>query len=236
MSSWTFKPPWWATIATLILVPSLCGLGVWQLQRGAAKVALQERYEQAQRAEPREVTAGSVAYPEQIERARARGRFDSGRQLLLDNQSHDGKPGYHVLTPLILPEAGVVIVDRGWIPRPAAGQLPDLRVSDDEIEVQGLWRTFIAPPMRLEVDNCAEQTWPRLVQFPTFADLRCLYGEFVADGLLLMDATVPNGYVREWQKGAELSPTKNYGYAAQWFAFALTLLGIFIKLNLRRSP
>lgn len=234
MSSWTFKPPWWATAAVAILVPCLCGLGVWQLQRGAAKRELQALYEQAQQAAPRNVTAGTVAYPGEFYRVAVRGRFDTGRQLLLDNQSHDGKPGYHVLTPLILPDGGILIVDRGWIPLPRGGQ-PDLRIDGEEVEVQGLWRTFFAPPMRLEVDNCSAQPWPRVVQYPTFADLRCLYGEFVGDGLILMDPGTPNGYVRQWNRGEELSPTKNYGYAAQWFAFALTLLGIYIKLNLRRK-
>lgn len=235
MSSWTFKPPWWATLGTLGAVAGMSALGYWQLQRGYDKAELQSRYAQADSRPVRNISAGSVADAEIIERARLRGRYDGTRQLLLDNQSHNRKPGYHVVTPLLMSDGSVAIVDRGWIPLPQPGQLPDLSVPEGEVEIDALWRTFPMPAMRLQVDNCAGQDWPRIVQYPTIVELRCLYGEFVAEGLLLLDPAVPGGYVREWDRGAELSPTKNYGYAAQWFAFALTLLGIFIKLNLRRS-
>ncbi len=213
----------------------MAAAGIWQLQRGFAKEELQAQYTAAQASTPRDVTAGSMSYPGQIERASVRGRFDGNRQLLLDNQSHDGRPGYHVLTPLLLLDGGIAIVDRGWIPRPGGSELPNLQVTGDEIQVQGLWRTLPAPAMRLEVDNCADKPWPRLVQFPTIEDLHCLYGEYVAEGILLMDPDMADGYVRQWDRGDSLSPTKNFGYAAQWFAFALTLLGIYIKLNLRRK-
>src|SRR3546814_6637006 len=82
------------------------------------------------------------------------------------------------------------------------------------------------PGLRLKTDNCATLPWPRTVQFPTLDDLRCLYGEYIAPGLLLMDPGEPNGFVRDWQTAPELNPVKHYGYAGQWFAFTLTLLVI----------
>ncbi len=237
MTSWTFKPPWWATLLVLVLAPVMAALGFWQLERGFAKAELQARYAEAGDRDPRDLTAGSVADSMMIERARVRGRYDGQRQLLLDNQSHHGRPGYHVLTPLLRPEGGMILVDRGWIPLPTSGAAADMSVpSEEEVEVEGYWRTLPVPGMRLESQNCdGNMRWPRLVQYPTFADLRCLYGDFVADGLLLLDATLPNGYTRDWQGAPELSPDKNYGYAVQWFAFALTLLAIYIKLNFRRK-
>lgn len=235
MSSWTFKPPWWATLATIVIAAGMCALGYWQLQRGYDKVELQSRYVQAESRPVRNISAGSVADAAIIERARVQGRYDGTRQLLLDNQSHNRKPGYHVLTPLLMNDGSVAIVDRGWVPLSQLGQSPAFAVPEDEVEIEALWRTLPMPAMRLEVNNCAGQGWPRIVQYPTIVELRCLYGEFVAEGLLLLDPAVPGGFVRDWNRGAELSPTKNYAYAAQWFAFALTLIGIFVKLNLRRS-
>ena len=70
-------------------------------------------------------------------------------------------------------------------------------------------------------------------QYPKVDDLHCLYGDFVAQGLMLMDADAADGFVRAWQTAPELQPAKHYGYAAQWFAFTLTLIGIFIKLSFR---
>lgn len=236
MSSWSFKPPWWATLSTLVLVACLCGLGTWQLQRGWAKQALLEHYEGAAEADARVLDGDSKGTPAQVERARTQGRYDASRQMLLDNQSHGGRPGYHVVTPLVLADGARIMVDRGWIARADIDNAMADAVPQGDIEVDGLWRALPAPAMRLKVDNCMAGSWPRIVQYPTASELRCLLEAPVADGLLLLSADAPGGYVRQWQESAELTPAKNYGYAAQWFAFALTLFGIYLKLNLRRTP
>src|SRR3546814_21198769 len=79
----------------------MIALGVWQLQRGFAKQKLLDRYHQASSVAPVPFSAGHVAREDEIERAVARGHFDNSRQLLLDNQSHNDTPGYHVWTPLV---------------------------------------------------------------------------------------------------------------------------------------
>lgn len=236
MSSWSFKPPWWATLSTLVLMACLCGLGTWQLQRGWDKQALLEHYQGAAGASAQPLGADSRGIPAQVARARAQGRYDTSRQMLLDNQSHGGRPGYHVLTPLVLSDGARVIVNRGWIPRAGIDHAMADAVPQTDTEVEGLWRALPAPAMRLSVDNCEPGSWPRIVQYPTAAELRCLLEAPVADGLLLLSADAPAGYIRQWQASAELTPAKNYSYAAQWFAFALTLFAIYLKLNLRRTP
>ncbi|NGY05077.1 SURF1 family protein [Solimonas terrae] len=228
-----FRPAWWAVIVVALLSALMIGLGVWQLQRGFAKQALLDRYQQASVQDAVPITAGHVARENEIERAYVRGRFDTARQLLLDNQSHDGVPGYHVWTPLVQDDGSTVIVDRGWISHDTA-QLPDvLAAPDARVEIHGFWRTPPVPGMRLKTDNCAALPWPRTVEYPTLADLQCVYGQFVAPGILLMDPAESDGYVRDWQTAPELNPTKHYGYAGQWFAFTLTLLVIFIKMSFR---
>lgn len=221
------------------MVPLLCAamiaLGIWQLERGFAKQAILDRYVDAgqQTAEP--IDATRVARADQIVRGEVRGHFDGGRQLLLDNQSHDGQPGYHVWTPLQQDDGSIVVVDRGWVPH-LAGQQPEaLKVAGTSRSVTGFWHSLPVPGMRLATDNCAPRPWPRPVAFPTVDDLRCLYGPKVAAGILLMDAAEADGYVRQWQTTPELNPAMHYGYAGQWFAFTLTLLVIFLKMSFR-SP
>jgi surfeit locus 1 family protein len=231
-----FRPRWWAVALVLALVAVMVSMGFWQLDRGEAKAELLQRYESAAAKPLREITAGAWAEPGEVERAQARGIFDADRQLLLDNQSHERKPGYRVWTPLQLEHGGTLLVDRGWVP--AGGDRsrpPDLPAPGGQVTVSGYWRTVPEPGLRLEVDNCAPGPWPRIVQYPTVDELRCLYGEFVPGGLLLMDADVPGGFVREWTTGAELSPSKHYAYAAQWFAFAAVLVVLFIIFSFRRK-
>ncbi|NKF22212.1 SURF1 family protein [Solimonas marina] len=231
-----FRPPRWALIATPLACAAMVVLGIWQLDRGFEKQAILDRYAHAGAQAPAVLTAASVARPEAIVRAEVHGHFDAGRQLLLDNQGHDGQPGYHVWTPLQQDDGSTVVVDRGWIPHDAAQDAEALLPPGGMRSVDGYWRTPPVPGLRLAVDNCAAAPWPRIVQFPTIDDLRCLYGSTVAAGVLLMAPNAPGGYVRDWQTTPELNPALHYGYAGQWFAFTLTLLVIFIKLSFREPP
>ncbi len=236
MAKRSFRPPWWSTVLVVGLSALMISLGTWQVHRGQAKAELMSRYLAASTQAPREITSGAYAEPGLIERGRTAGQFDVEHQLLLDNQSHDGVPGYRVWTPLVLPQGGIAVVDRGWIP--AGGdrsQKPEIPAPSGDVAVMGYWRELPRPGMRLEVDNCVEAPWPRIVQYPTVDEFRCIYGEFVAGGILLMDRDIPGGFTRDWTTAPEMSPTKHYGYAAQWFAFTLTLIVIFIVMNLKRK-
>ena len=99
----------------------------------------------------------------------------------------------------------------------------------------GYWRALPEPALRLDIDNCAPGDWPRVVSYPTLEDLECVLEGEVLPGLLLMDATLADGYVREWTMPNPLPPSRHYGYAAQWFALAATLFFLFFKLNLKHS-
>lgn len=236
MGDKAFRPKWWAITLVAVLSGVMISLGLWQVERGQAKAELLERFESAGGRPAREVTAGAWAEPGVIELAHVRGTFDGSRQLLLDNQGRNRTPGYRVWTPLQLEFGGIVVVDRGWIPANGDRRvLPDLPVPEGTLSFSGFWRTTPEPGMRLQVDNCAGEGWPRIVQYPTVDELRCLYGEFVANGVLLMNAEAPGGFVREWTSGPELVPTKHYGYAAQWFAFTAVLIGLFIRFSFVRK-
>lgn len=233
MTRRNFRPAWWALIVVPLLCAGMVALGIWQLERGFAKQAILDRYAHADRQSATVISSAMVAQSDQITRGVVQGHYDGTHQLLLDNQSHDGQPGYRVWTPLKQDDGSVVIVDRGWIPHRAAQHEALLAAPETAVAVTGFWRTLPVPGMRLAADNCAVRPWPRTVEFPTVDDLRCLYGDHVAAGVLLMDAQEPGGYVRQWQTTPELNPAMHYGYAGQWFAFTLTLLVISIKMSFR---
>lgn len=226
----SLRPPLWAWIVTVPLFALLCGLGRWQVQRGLEKAALQAQFLEAG---THQAVAFDPALPSQTHVV-ARGIYDAEHQLLLDNQSRHSQPGYEVLTPLRLASGGVIIVNRGWLKAsPDRRQLPLLPVATDAREVRGIWRGLAQPGLRLKTSNCAANGWPRLVEYPTVGDLKCLLGESALDGQLLLDPEQPDGLVREWNPAGEFPPIRHYAYAAQWFALALTLLVLFIKFNLK---
>lgn len=237
---WSFRPPWWAWLGLAAGCAVTIHLGFWQLRRGHAREAMLADYLAAQAAEPQALDGQAAPPPEgEARSAKASGSW-LDRSLLLDNQVHDQRAGYEVLTPLRLVSGGIVLVDRGWLPRSADGKsLPTVAIAEQPAAPRGLWRALPQPALRLATANCdaAATTWPRITEYPTAEDLACLYGEPVANGLLLLAADQPDGFLREWTTvDSRFPPTRNYGYAAQWFAFAATLLVLFIKLNLKRRP
>jgi surfeit locus 1 family protein len=237
LSRLRFRPPWWAWLGFVPMSALLLGLGSWQLQRGLIKTQLQALMDASMQQAAGVLDAGSPAAGDGLApHLAASGHYDSARQLLLDNQGHEGAPGYHVWTPLRLDDGALVIVDRGWVPQNGdRSKLPAVAVEQLPRRVSGLWRPLPRPGMRLDGETCPQGPWPRVVQYPRPEDLRCLYAEAPLAGLLLLDPATADGYVRDWRVNASVPPQRHYAYAAQWYAFAATLLFFFVKLNLRRS-
>src|SRR6202034_3263269 len=88
---------------------------------------------------------------------RLQGSYDGAHQFLLDNMSHNGQPGYEVLTPLRLNDGRIVVVNRGFVPLTASRrQLPDVRIDVtapqtptgrlDDLPVAGIAPGHVAPP------------------------------------------------------------------------------------------
>lgn len=235
---WQFRPPLWAWLGLLPLLALLLTLGTWQLQRGQQKLALQATLDGALTRPAEPLHRDDPAPAEQGGRhVTAQGRYLDARQLLLDNEGHEGRPGYHVLTPLQLDDGTLVLVNRGWVPQDGdRRRLPTVEVGGEPRRVDGLWRPLPTPGLRLAVDNCGGTGWPRVVQYPQAADLRCLLGDAVLPGVLLLSPQAADGYVRDWRVSAGFPPERHYAYAAQWYAFAATLLFLFVKLNLKKIP
>jgi cytochrome oxidase assembly protein ShyY1 len=218
----------------MALLALLLSLGSWQLRRGLDKQALMQSMDAAAQAQPERLSSSSPVPAADEELARhieLTGRFDPSRQLLLDNQSFDGRPGYHVWT-LLQTGGSRLLVDRGWIPQPVdRARPPELAVDADLRTVSGLWRPLPRPALRMGGDACPADDWPRIAQYPRLTDLECLYGGAISDGVLLLDPDAADGYRRRWSVGAEIPPSRHYGYAAQWYALAVTLLVLFVRTN-----
>lgn len=235
--AYRFHPPLWSILLTVLFGALFVSLGVWQLHRGQSKQVLQSEFMSADARAVLRLDAGTPAPdPLSTVRATASGKFDPQRQLLLDNQTRERVPGYHVWTPLSLAGGGGwLVVDRGWVAAsPDRRVLPSIAVSADAREVSGYWRPLPQPGFKLATDPCNSTGFPRVLSYPTREQLACVLGAPIADGVLLLDPAAPEGYAREWSLPNPVPPSRHYAYSAQWFAFAATLLFLFIKLNLSK--
>lgn len=219
------------TLVALPLLVLLVWLGQWQLQRAGEKQALLDAYANSSR---RSVTLPSTpaAAPRFLQVAVA-GHYLSGRQVLLDNQIHNGQAGYRVLTPLLLADGSTLMVDRGWVPLPgnARDVLPNVSVPAVQRIVRGRLDLFRAAAFAVPVASGAPSHAdgpPQVLNYPDAATVESAIGLPVYPRVLLLAPTAPDGFLRVDAPTVSFGPERHLGYAIQWFGLSLTLLVLWV--------
>ncbi|WP_420427583.1 SURF1 family protein [Algiphilus sp.] len=229
-----FRPPLWAWVLTPAVMAVMVSLGFWQLDRAAEKQQLQADFHAAMQQAPQAMPVPAPAATTAPAHVVVRGRFLQEKQFLLDSQIQDGQAGVRVWTALQRDEGGIILVDRGWIEDPGRDTATQWPIDGAERDVQGLWRPLPAAGLSVSNRVCAENGPPTpRVQYPTHAQLTCAFEGRLADGLLLLHPAEPDGFQRDWAPDY-LRPEVHWGYAVQWFAFAIALLVIFIVVNWKK--
>jgi surfeit locus 1 family protein len=205
-------------------------LGVWQLDRAAQKIALQQALDErralpalAPAALARDATQAALQFNRHI---RLEGHWLAAATVYLDNRQMNDRPGFFAVTPLMLDDGTAVLVQRGWLPRDPAdrrhivvGPPPRGRVA-----VQGL----IAPrPGRLyEFSGVASGPIRQNLDIAAFAH---------ETGLPLRPLTLvqedgpetpADGLLRLWPRPAA-DVQMHYGYAFQWFSLSALIIGLY---------
>ena len=211
-------------VAMLML---LLHLGFWQLERAEYKEALARAFEANARqapAPPRAILAGQPPDAWRYRRASTRGVFDPERQYLLDNRTHAGRAGYHVLTVLRTADASV-LVNRGWVEANAdRSRLPDVSVTGAPSVVHG---RLAQPPragLLLGESGYAASSWPKVVQTVDLERMRRQLGEPLLPALLLLEPSHEACYACDWEPVERMGAQRHRGYAVQWFSLAAALV------------
>lgn len=234
-STYTFRPAWWAVLLTLLLAGVMVAAGVWQYGRGVQKQAMQADRVLAASASAQDLRMAVAPPPRgQSRRVVAQGVYLADLSVRLDNQPSNRRPGVHAWTPFQLSDGRRLVVDRGWLPLGAALTAPPV----GEQAIEGHWKQIPQPGLRMgqPADACVAPR-PTLVNYPDLSQMRCLFGDTTLDGILELDAKLPGGFERDWAAAGvnEVPPSRHFGYAAQWWLFAATLIALFIKINLKKE-
>ncbi len=239
LAGFAFKPALVPSIATVLILPGLLALGFWQLDRARQKTALLDAFHMTASQPPASVTEVRLADPAaRYRKVTATGRYLGERQILLDNQIAEGKPGYHVYTPFELTTGGgAILVNRGWIPLGESRQrIPDIAVPATSTSITGRLSQPANPGLRLGSAEMSPDQGPMVLQYIDYEDLAAMLGYPLAPAVLLLSPEQPHGYRRNWRPHfASMGPEKHRGYAVQWFALAAALGIIYIAANLRRQ-
>jgi surfeit locus 1 family protein len=239
IGAYRFRPALIPTLVTVLLLPMLVGLGVWQLDRAEQKREILASLEAGEQAPPVMLNARQPPY-EQVRHRKvvAVGQYDPGHQFLLENQVRGGQVGYQVLTPLRLAGAGyAVLVDRGWVPADTDRRhLPKLDVDPASRQVSGTVDLGPSVGMRLGAPAEPGDHWPRRLQYLEYGFIAGQLPYPALPYLIRLDSAQADGYLRDWQPVPAMGPATHLGYAFQWFALAVALLTIFVFVNLKREP
>jgi surfeit locus 1 family protein len=230
-----------AAVAAMLVTASL---GRWQLSRAAEKETLQAKLDARGSLPPVDgkalLAASAVADGDTqalVHRAVVlEGQWLPAHTIYLDNRQMQGRPGFFVVTPLqLLGEAGVVLVQRGWVPRNFQDrtQLPQVQTPDGMVRVQG--RVALAPSRLYEFrGGDSAQGSSRIRQNLDLAAFRTETSLALADFTVLQTGkadAMGEGLQRDWPVvGAGVD--KHYGYAFQWFGLSglIALLYVWFQI------
>jgi len=239
----------WIVLAAAVLGAALTArLGVWQLDRASQKVALQAQItERAQR--PALPAADIARDPQQAEAQSQRvtavtGRWLPAATVFLDNRTMDGRTGFFVVTPLLLPSGEALLVQRGWVPRDLRDRtlLPTVPTDTGEVHLQGRLAPWPSPLMALgeatggtirqNLDRDAYAHEFKLQLLPATLQLTAA-PQATAPSSSSPPSPVDDGLLRHWWVPTA-DVQKHYGYAVQWFALSALIAGLYVWFQLLR--
>ena len=198
-------------------------LGIWQIERAANKEGLLQDFNSEQESPPTRLTSQSPNWS----RVFVDGVFDSSRQILIDNQVHNGKVGYKIFTPFRFDDNKIVLVDRGWIGQgQSRSDLPQLNILEKKSRIIA---TVTSPEQGvLAGSELLTNEWPRVSQSKAVEVIALAFNEPILDIVLVLDPG--SSQITEFIqiKPFAITPVKHYGYAMQWFTMSIVLLGMFL--------
>lgn len=237
IGSKTFKPALIPTIVFLLILPVLLRLGFWQLDRAEEKRELIELFKQQNELGPLVISdLPEIDAKLNYRKAQVEGKYNSEKQVFIDNKIHHGKTGVYVMTPFKLKNSEYsVLVNRGWVPMVIdRSALPEIKTPKNNLILNGKIKILSKKPFMVGEKFQSNQGWPALMQWVNVADIEEKSGLKLLPYIFLLDEKEQSGYIRNW-KPVVMQPEKSTSYAVQWFALALALSIIYIVVNLKES-
>ena len=226
-----FNPGKRITIFFVFFAFLFFSLGLWQIERGQAKTNLLDDFEKKILEKPSNINQKSQKW----DRVYVEGKWDSSKQILIDNVIRRGIAGYKVLTPLRMKETDqLILVDRGWIKQNTfRDQLPDIKLIQIDEVVSGILEI---PELGLVLsDDLVSKEWPKISQTKNLGVIKNEYDENIFPMILLADPTLKNSLEYIKITPTNMTPIKHYGYSAQWFLMFIVLCFMYVWYGYKRN-
>lgn len=239
-----FRFEWRISMATAIFLPLMLLLGFWQLHRADENRALLLEAEHRHRQSPKDVDTlpyDRISADLQTDMhvhwkylpVKVTGSWQN-KYFLLENQTNQGRNGYHVLGVIRTGSGRLLLVNRGWVPAPLSRtELP--KVPDPAIGKIELAEVYFSPELNMDQDIYAESGWPKRIGIAHLPVLSREFGEVLEPFVLRLQKGSPSALVVDWLV-VNIAPEKNIAYAIQWFAMSLALAILYVVFSFRIAP
>ncbi|MGB1334260.1 MAG: SURF1 family protein, partial [Porticoccaceae bacterium] len=150
-------------VFSLLMMPLLLSLGMWQLERGEEKQQIVDHHKYNHQLppiiSPNQLTTGEN---HQYRLAWIRGAVDNQRVIILDNKVRNGRPGYEILQPVTVSGLSEkLLINRGWIAASLDRDiLPVIPPVDDNVQLRGYLYQALKGGYRLDDGIRQVQQWP----------------------------------------------------------------------------
>ena len=226
-----FNPGIRITIFFVFFAILFFSLGFWQIERGQAKTTILAEFEDNLSKTPTYLNQESKRW----DRVYVKGKWDSSKQILVDNVINRGIVGYKVLTPLRIIETNqLILVDRGWIKQNKFRDiLPNIELVDGDEVISGILEY---PELGLVLsEDLISKEWPKVSQTKSLEVISKEYDEFIYPMILLADPILKNSLEYIKITPTNMTPTKHYGYSAQWFLMFLVLCLMYLWYGFKKN-
>jgi len=226
-----FNPGIRITIFFVFFAILFFSLGLWQIERGQAKTTILAEFEDNLSKTPVYLNQESKKW----DRVYVKGKWDNSKQILVDNVINRGIAGYKVLTPLRIIETNqLILVDRGWIKQNKYREiLPNIELIQADEVVSGILEY---PELGLVLsEDLVSKEWPKISQTKNLAVISKEYDEFIYPMILLADPILKNSLEYIKITPTNMTPTKHYGYSAQWFLMFLVLCLMYLWYGFKKN-
>ena len=226
-----FNPGIRITIFFVFFAILFFSLGLWQIERGQAKTTILAEFEDNLSKTPTYLNQE----PKRWDRVYVKGKWDSSKQILVDNVINRGVVGYKVLTPLRIIETNqLILVDRGWIKQNKFRDiLPNIELLEGDEVISGILEY---PELGLVLsEDLISKEWPKVSQTKNLEVISKEYDEFIYPMILLADPILKNSLEYIKITPTNMTPTKHYGYSAQWFLMFLVLCLMYLWYGFKKN-
>ena len=226
-----FNPGIRITIFFVFFAILFFSLGLWQIERGQAKTTILAEFEDNLSKTPVYLNQESKKW----DRVYVKGKWDNSKQILVDNIINRGIAGYKVLTPLRIIETNqLILVDRGWIKQNKYREiLPNIELIEADEVVSGILEY---PELGLVLsEDLVSKEWPKISQTKNLEVISKDYDEFIYPMILLADPILKNSLEYIKITPTNMTPTKHYGYSAQWFLMFLVLCLMYLWYGFKKN-